>query len=157
MAKTSEKALAAIHTAMTADPVTGQVSTVPTPRLKRQVTRPLLKQRVGQEVWVKFVGKIFQSEKITTGKAAEDAKLPPMMAFVLDLFGGGVGEYQYIIPAVLRSELERAYPNGSYEGLCFHIQKLGPDKEAGKLYNNFRIVETFDPADEDGHMQDGAA
>lgn len=139
MAKISEKALAAMPETK------GAVVPIGKPRLKRQVTRPLLKQKVGQEVWVKFMSKIFLSEKITTGDKVNDAKLPPNMAHVLDLWHGVPWEHTYIVPAVLKSELERQYPDHSYVGLCFQIQKLGPDTEGGKRYNNFTVAETYEP------------
>jgi hypothetical protein len=109
-------------------------------KIKRQVTRPLLKQRIGEKVWVKFVSEIFLGEKI------EEKKDAAHIANVIDLTKGpnNIEESQYIVPTVLRSELDRAYPKASYKGLCFLIEKIGQDK-AGKLYNNFRVVETEAP------------
>lgn len=57
---------------------------------------------------------------------------------VQDLLDDSV-EKAMVVPAIVQSELDRTYPDGSYLGKFFALSKLG--KAAGKNYNNWDIKE----------------
>lgn len=145
MAKISEKATAGI-----VNPETGEVGgpevetanavTVFDPSkisIVKQVTFPLLKQSAGEKVFVQFESAIFVGEKVEENKDAAN------LAIVTTPFFPGKS-FHYIVPAVLKSSLEKAYlpdDNGvpEYVGKKFAIAK--GDKRQGKNYSEFEVIE----------------
>lgn len=68
-----------------------------------------------------------------------DSKGKPVTSVkVIDLLGGSV-EKSLVVPAIIKSELLRTYPNDGYVGKFFAMSKLG--KQEGKNYNNWDIKE----------------
>jgi hypothetical protein len=129
-------------------------------KIKKHVTVQLLKVEDGKEYFVKFNGAIHKAvvneaeqKKYENAKAKYDSlsdaeKLqveakdipvppnPPQLAQVIDLTTGEV--VQIIIGSVLESELKREYPNDTYVGKGFSIQKA---KIQGKRYAAYQIAE----------------
>lgn len=68
-----------------------------------------------------------------------DAKGKPVTsAKVIDLIDGST-EKSLVIPAIVKSELTRTYPQDGYVGKFFAMSKLG--RQEGKNYNNWDIKE----------------
>jgi hypothetical protein len=145
MAKVSEQALATVKKTQG----TG-------PQIKRHVSRSQIKQKLGETVWLKILGPIYQSKQNAAPDAKKPDKAPPMLANVLNLHevekdvnqtNGPWREYSFIIPVVLKSELEAAYPDNKYVDLCFMITKTSAANTdgSGKRYSTFEIAETFPP------------
>ncbi len=125
------------------------VSAVKTPELKfkvvKQVTRPLLKHRDGDTVYIKFLGRPYVGKEVKSATKME----PATLVNVINHNGGGSGEWQYILSSVLYHKddktneesgvLMEEYPNHTYVGKSFAIRKFA--KEEGKRYNTFELVE----------------
>jgi hypothetical protein len=100
-------------------------------KTKKHVTLPLLKFQNNDPLYVQFTDAIF------TGKVVDDKKEPPKMANVINLETGE--EAQIILGAVLVSNLEDTYPNETYVGKQFMIEKSAP--EGARKYSLFNITE----------------
>ena len=125
-------------------------TTVPSFKVVKRVTRPLLKLELGKAIYVEFQEPMFEAEAIgavrtrstkkpVDGAAAEPARkmAPPVLANVKDLVHGG-RESQIICNAVLESELDKKYPKDTYVGKQFEIVK---NQLQGKSYATFEIAE----------------
>ena len=97
-------------------------------KLKKRVTIPLLKQRVGMPIAVVFMSAMTESAPLASDKSGK--KDPATIAKVFSLFDETV--YQIIIGTVTRSELEKAYPDNGYVGKAFYIEL---HKVEGKNYH----------------------
>lgn len=113
----------------------------------RSVTLPVLKLAEGVERFFKFVTPMY------VGKQIDDKKEPATLAQVIDLETGEEG--LIIIGAVLRKELEEAYPNDAYRGKCFAIANNG--KRGDKKYNSYSVSEIAEPEPEPGPTADPLA
>lgn len=110
------------------------------------VTVPQLKHDPAKDniVCVKITGPIYKGKEIKKADGTAEKndagakKEPPYLAPVLDMDDGDK-QKDYIVNAVVRSNLEERYPDESYVGKCFAIIK-GP-KAPGKNYNQFAISE----------------
>lgn len=117
-------------------------------RIKQHVTRTVLSLKDAKPddaFLVAFEGLATQAAPILkrdgTEKTAPDGK-PMVPPFLCDIENLQTGEKQVIIMnAVLRSELERAYPNGDYVGRAFAIARTGKGGGVDNRYATFRIVE----------------
>jgi hypothetical protein len=129
-------------------------------KVKKHVTVQLLKVEDGKTYYVKFNGAIHKAvvneaeqKKYENAKAKYDglsadekAKVdpkdipvppnPPQLAQVVNLETGEI--VQIIVGSVLESELKREYPDDSYIGKGFQIQKA---KIQGKRYAAYQIAE----------------
>lgn len=103
----------------------------------KQITRTVLKQVNGETLEVIFEGPFVEAPPIVKrGKVVEDPdKKPPYIAEVEGFEDGR--KYQLIGNTVLRSELDRAYPNDGYVGKAFAIT---PSKGA-KDYRVYEVAE----------------
>lgn len=118
-------------------------------RVLKQVTVPQIKLGVNEEHFFKLESEIFQAKEMKSRQPQDPSKAmkqPPMLCRVLHLESGARGEI--IVPAVLKLELEEAYPSASYVGRSFLIINKG--KKAGKDYNTFEIAEI----ETDGEVDD---
>lgn len=108
-------------------------------RVLKQITLPLIKLGLNEEFFLRFDSEIFRAKENTKGPVGADGKMkqPPFLAHVTHLESGAKG--QIIVPAVLKSDLEDSYPEGSYVGHSFLIINKG--KKAGKEYNTFELAE----------------
>lgn len=111
------------------------------------VTVPLLKHEPAKDniVCILITGPIYQGKQIKTkdGKEEVDAKTgqkkaPPFLVPVRDMDDND-RQKDYIVNAVVRSNLEERYAGGGYVGKAFAIIK-GP-KQPGKDYHQFAITE----------------
>lgn len=105
-------------------------------RVVKHVTRPLLKMEDGQDYYIKFEAKMFQAEALKNAPAS-DKKAPPYIAHVVDLETGHAS--QIICNEVLRTEIDKSFPNDTYVGKAFHIirNKIAENKK----YATFNITE----------------
>lgn len=74
--------------------------------------------------------------------AGTTKKQPPWLMEVTNLESGEYG--QIIVPAILKSELDKQYAGDAYVGKCFALSILTPE-ESGKKYNLVNITEIEDP------------
>lgn len=126
-------------------------------KIKSHVTVPLLKTEDGKQYFVKITKAIHraitnesENKKYENAMARFNALTeeeqksvdrpqapnPPELCQVVNLMTGEIN--QMIVGAVLKSELEREYPNASYVGKAFQIQKA---KVQGKRYSAYQIAE----------------
>jgi len=104
----------------------------------KNVTLPLFKLANNTENYFKFMA------AFRVGKVVDDKKEPPTIAHVVNLETGEEGEI--IVGAVLKQEIENAYPNGEYVGRCFEIVKHAP--EGARKYSLWNIAEVAEPEKE---------
>lgn len=106
--------------------------------VKRMVTLPLLKHADGATVFIRIKGAIFVGKQIKTeGKANEK---PADLVNVVELHSGR--DMQYIVSAIVKSNLIELYPDDSYIDRCFAIRK--GETIPGKRYKGFEILEIED-------------
>lgn len=109
-------------------------------KVKRILTMPsLVLKEAGAHRTLMFVSEIRVSKVVD-----KDAKREP--ANIADVGDVETGEaFIFLVPSVVKSNLERDYPDGSYKGLTFFIQNLGKRTESQR-YNDFRILEVENDA-----------
>ena len=96
----------------------------------KHVTLPLFK--IGKEpLFCRF------ESKIVIGKIVDDKKEPPRMAQVTNMETGELGEI--IVGIVLKTNLEENYPDGTYVGKIFRLEKISP--EGARKYSLYNITE----------------
>lgn len=107
-----------------------------TPKIKRNITLPLIKPVIDQPVYIKVTGPMFEGKKIEgTG---DKAKMEP--ATLLNCVNLETGEdAQIIVPAVLKGIFEDEYDGDAYVGKGFAVTKH--PKASGKRYHPFSVAE----------------
>lgn len=101
--------------------------TLPSLSIKKGASYPL---RIDSEMRVSKV-----KEKVEAGKK------PREPATICDATNVADGEqYIFIVPAVVKENLTRDYPNGSYVGKVFQIANMGKRQE-NQRYFDFSILE----------------
>lgn len=111
-------------------------------RVVKNVTMPSLTLKPNEPHCLVFVSPMRISSVITKAGDGKD-KEPATIADVGDVETGEA--FIGIIPAVVKSNLERDYPNDGYVGKTFYIENLGK-RTQGQRYNDFRILE-IDPSE----------
>jgi hypothetical protein len=108
-------------------------------KVKKNLTKPLLKFVEGAPVYVKIEGAMFVGKEMKGKNAGTEPKKkePATLCDVTDLTTGEA--CQIILHAVVKSVLTDEYPNDSYVGKGFQITKMG--KAPGKDYNRFDVQE----------------
>lgn len=115
---------------------------VPPERI-RGVTVPTIKHEVGTTLYLFVKSKIKKSDYVDEQRAkkeGENQKPADIMA-VFDLRDRE--EYRYVLGTVVLSSLTREYPDHSYVGRSFSIEKKA--KETNKRYNQYQIFEVKTP------------
>lgn len=109
------------------------------PKIKRNITLPLIKPQLDVPVYVKVTGAVFVGKDITAAAGTSDKKkMEPAHLFnCINLETGE--EAQMIVPAVLLSIFKDEFPDESYVGLGFSITKHA--KASGKAYHPFSVAE----------------
>lgn len=120
------------------------------PEVVKIVTMPLLKMKIGEPCYVKFLDKTFVGKELKNEpKVGPDGKPlqkkdPPVMAHVIDLSTGEQADI--MLGKVLQGILDDDYPQHAYVGKCFMIelkeQKRG---RSGGNYNTYSVAEIKDP------------
>lgn len=104
----------------------------------RVVTLPSLAfKTVGVGYAVQFLEKMRES-KVITKTADGTPQKPATIARGATVPDGAM--YTLIVPAVVKDNLERDYPDDGYVGKAFYIVNMGKRKE-GQKYNDFAITE----------------
>lgn len=108
-------------------------------RVVKHVTRPLIKLKEDTIYVLRFDAPMFQAEQTKNPKkdANGNPVPPPTVAHVTDAENGVAS--QIVCNEVLKSELEKTYPDKSYVGKWFELLKN--KKSEGKTYNTFGITE----------------
>lgn len=109
------------------------------PRVKKILTLPLLKLKIGEPVYIKFTAPLF------VGKLIEDSqtKEPPTMANVINLPTGEL--VQIMLGSVLQGILKDDYPGDGFVGKSFMVTLA--EKKRGKgagTYNTYSVAELED-------------
>ena len=111
-------------------------------KVKRQVILPTLNLAVGFPRVLKILEAMHVST-ISDPKAAEKAgkageKMEPATVCpVTDIETGE--QFNLLVPAVLRGNIEEKYPDAAYVGAAFYVEKL--PKRPGKRYFDFKLIE----------------
>lgn len=106
----------------------------------KSVTLPLLKLAPGKPVYFRIDGPMYTGEKLTSGSEADRKKEPPTLIKVENLITRRPA--LVIVPAVMKSELEKSYADHAYVGRCFEVETT---KVPEKRYNLVSITEIADP------------
>lgn len=102
----------------------------------KAVTLPTIKLEVDATYYITFDSEI-RTEKTIEQTGPDKGKEKDIdIATVINAETGQQGNI--VIGAVLKNEIERAYPEAGYVGKSFEITKK---KVAGKRYNNFEVFE----------------
>ena len=97
------------------------------------ITRQHIKMEADKPLYIKITAPMVQTEKHIKDKSDKEA---PIVADCTNLLTGE--ESQIICPEVLKSELNKHFPENAYINKCFEITKF--EKESGKQYSKFTIV-----------------
>lgn len=110
-------------------------------KVKRQVVFPLLKHKAGEVRCITITSAMYEGKEIVQKEqtAAERKMGTAMLVKAIDLEPSPTRNVEYIVNAVLQGVLNDEYPNDSYVGKSFAINKLQPVE--GKRYNTFEILE----------------
>lgn len=110
-------------------------------RVAQRVTVPLLSMKDLFEVpvYIRVETEFKKADPVKASKNDDDSpkQEPPIICRVTNLETGELNDF--IVPVVLRSELEENYPNAGYIGKCFEVIKRKLD--GTKKYNTFSITE----------------
>lgn len=113
-------------------------------KVKKRVAYPVLPFLENMTIVCRFIDNIHVGKVISADTVGKAKKEPAMVATIMALNG----EHRTLIcGAVLRKELEEAYPSDGYVGAWFHITKL-PMKTSkdGNNYSTFVINEIEPPS-----------
>lgn len=111
-------------------------------KVKRQVTVPTLSMKENKDGalppprFLQFMEAMHESTYVDPDPKKVKEK-PATIAGVTDIETGEI--YQFLVPAVVESQLTRDYPDDGYVGKVFRIACLG--KRPGKRYRDFSIFE----------------
>lgn len=105
-------------------------------KIKKKITRPLLRHPDNATHIIRFDGKIYTGKEIKGGGANPITK-PAQLATVTNLLDGH--EYDYIVNAVFEGILNEQFPKDGYVGHSFAVFKA--PKAEGKRYNTFAVTE----------------
>lgn len=112
---------------------------------KKAITLPTFKFIVDVPLFVKILEPMHEGAvRLGRGKVADPDKKPPTLARVINLETGEEG--QVILASVLKTELDEAYPNGTYVGLGFEMCKQ--KRKEGKQYDPYSLAEIELPAEQ---------
>ena len=90
------------------------------------LSTPFLSGRLGEEKRIKILEAITKAAYVKAGRAeANDVCL------VQDLDSESPDPFTLVVPAIMKSELEKNYPNGKYVGKCFRFTRFAK-AEGGK-------------------------
>lgn len=103
-------------------------------KVKKPVTLPLLKLEKGVPIYCTINEEMY----IGKGNTKKDMA-PPTLLNITNLETGEMAEI--IVPAVLGSIFTEHYPEASYVGLSFEIEKTTNPTEGGARYSKFRVSE----------------
>jgi hypothetical protein len=110
-------------------------------KVKKNVTLPLLKLEDGGAIFIRADEPIFLAKEIEGTRARKNAEgqvqQPPHLLNVTNLETGE--QMQIIANEVLKSTLEDAYPDTSYVGKSFRVERKPIQK--GKKYATFTVAE----------------
>lgn len=101
-------------------------------RVAKQITMPVLKMEIDKL----YALKITDALRVSTYKGEKDEK-PADICGVIDMTTGAL--HTFLVPAVVKKNIEDNYPDNSYIGKVFAVQKL--PKRPGKRYFDFNIAE----------------
>lgn len=102
----------------------------------RQVTLPVLKLEKGKPRYLYILSPMYIGEQIEADRAAAT------LIHAVDMESGEEG--LVVVPAVMQSELAKAYANNAYVGKGFEVVVTKPQ---GKNYNLVSIAEVAPPED----------
>ena len=109
------------------------------PKIVKQLVLPILKTKVDDPIYVKFVEPINAKEKVEKDKEGNETKGEIHIAHVIELQSGE--EYHLVMGSVLLSTLEESYKNNGYVGKCFMVTK-GEKRGTGvKAYHPYLLAE----------------
>ena len=120
-------------------------------KLARQVTVPTLKHESGETIVVtmesKFVSETTMEKKTVKVKGVDteiEEEKTIHIARVIEVESGVL--FSYVLNAITHDNIMNAYPDHSYVGKTFAIQKLG--LVAGKRYKDVNVIEVeIEPSD----------
>jgi hypothetical protein len=110
----------------------------------RVVTMQLLKQGENEAVAIFFASNIYRGRELKSARGGVERESPADIANVLNLV---TGELQsYICATVLKSELTENYPDNSYVGKCFVIERGAKKVGGARSYNTYKVREIVAPS-----------
>lgn len=107
-------------------------------KAKKLVTRPVLKVEVDKPVAFKVQEPYVKTEDRVNEKTGEITR-GPYVVNVINLLTGH--EMIVVMNITLKGAWDSSYPNNSYVGKCFAIQK----SDVGKRYKPVHVIEIDDP------------
>lgn len=107
------------------------------PKVKKNLTPPVLKLELDTPVYVQILAKMYIGKDIAKVKEGEKKREPAHILDCVDLTTGEV--CQVIASAIIQSTLTESYPNDSYVEKRFSFTKKG--KTPGKDYHKYEILE----------------
>lgn len=105
-------------------------------KMVRQVTMPTLNLKVGEPRTLLITSLLTVSTYVE--KDPKKAKEKPATVCEVGDTQDGLA-YQLLVPSVLESELREKYPDDSYKGKTFYMEKL--PKRPNKRYFDFMLME----------------
>jgi hypothetical protein len=107
-------------------------------KVKRHVTLPSLAIKKDGQQESLFILDELRVSKITAKKDGDKPREPATICSAVKIDTGE--QVTFIVPAVVKANLERDYPNGAYVKKAFLIQNKGKRTESQR-YNDFAILE----------------
>lgn len=112
-------------------------------KIKEQVSVPVLKQRDGETIFVRFDGPVYQGEELKNSRGAGPKMAPARLAKVFNYASKMANVI--IVNTVLEGELVKNYPENKYVGKSFAITMNAA--EEGRRYKTFSLFEIEPEAD----------
>lgn len=105
---------------------------------KRAVTLPAIVLKEGETRCLRITEAMHVSAAKADKKNKEGKEMDPAtVCAAVDVESGEMGNF--VVPAVVRGNLEEKYPGDAYVGCVFQITHMG--KRAGKRYADFTVIE----------------
>lgn len=108
-------------------------------KMVRQITVPSLSiKKIGDFRVLRFNDEMRVSKVIEKAEAGKKPREPATICGVTDTATGEL--FTFIVPAVVKSNIERDYAEASYVGKVFYIKNMGKRNETQR-YNDFQVLE----------------
>lgn len=104
-------------------------------KVVKKITIPTIQQEDGKDYYVVLKSKFYDGKDRVDPKTGELGKFADVIR-VIDLEGDHTEEKELIANTILRSQIEKAFPEHSYVDVAIRFRR---EKVAGKRYKDYSI------------------
>jgi hypothetical protein len=120
---------------------------MPAIRIKKRVTVPNLTFPDGSKLVCKIVRAIYKGKEMAEGARGPIQKAADLTHIEVITEAGHLATRTLVVGEVLKSEIVDAFPDETYVGKWFYLEKFAPNQAKQKKYATYAISEIDDPTE----------